>query len=254
MKFVDEHLSKRVFFAIIFASVFIALGGALPDLYFRYLDNTEYYTVSQPIPVNQKWFKPCDDTILTATRTSLVDTQANFAVDLVLKDVKGNRVLKIPNAHFTTDASVQKGEDVTISVVYKLPCDLADGLYFWQATMKYHVRGYEKFYTYISDTFNVNQYGVDPTVLKIATESANLKNIPPSRYQDIFTVKPSPTPIIIREESKPAGQSGEQTVIINNQQQPQPTPQPTPTPNNPNNVPDFVPLPSPALCVLGFCL
>ena len=59
---------------------------------------------------------------------------------------------------------------------YTLPCDIKDGLYYWQATIKYHVRGFEKQYTYVSDTFNVNKYGMNPEIIKIATDEASLDN------------------------------------------------------------------------------
>lgn len=225
----NEHMQKRVLYAISGAAVFAFLGFTLPYIYFRYFDNTQYYTVVQPIPVDRKYYKPCDNTILTTTRTSAVDTQATFGVDLVLKDKDSNTILKVPNAHFNTEASVKAGT-VTLSVVYKLPCALPDGLYYWQATMKYSVRGFEHQYTYVSDTFNVNRFGLDPEVVKIATMSG--RPLPTQSPQVYYVpIYPSSTPSQVS-----AGNSGERpNVTVNNNQaaaKEEKKEDPKPTPEN----------------------
>jgi len=233
MQYLDQHLPKRITFAVIGLLLFVLLGQAIPDFYFKYFDKTQYYSIIQPIPMDQKWYKPCDETTLTATRTSLIDTQASFSIDLILTKSDGTEILKVPNGHLNRDASVKAGEKQTISVIYPLPCELPDGIYFWQATMKYSVRGVEKQYTYITDTFNVNEFGASPDAIKAATSSAQL-NRPPLRFAPQNTPTPKPTPV--QNDQK------EPVIIINNQQsqdnptpEPQPTaqpaPQPTPTPS-----------------------
>lgn len=234
INYFDEHLPRRVTLALFFGLCFAVIGWLVPETYFKYMDKTQYYTVVQPIPINQKWFKPCDDTILTATRTSLVDTQAVFGVDLILKDKNGTGILKVPNAHFITQASVRAGERVTVSVVYKLPCKLPDGLYYWQATMRYHVRGVEKEYTYVSDTFNVNQYGFDPEVVKIATRSGQLA--PKPAVLSIRESKPIIAPSATVTQTPPPSQ----TNVYNNTFPPASPPESSPTPEPEKSLPQKI--------------
>lgn len=232
-KYMDEHLPKRVGWAVAFALVFIIIGLFLPDLYYKYLDQTQYYSVQQPIPVAQKWYKPCDDVVMTAIRDSRFDVSGTVQTDLVLKQ-GNNEIFKVPNVKFNRGISVKKGNSVTVSFSYRLPCDLADGVYYWQLSFSYKVRGFDKEYVAISDLFNVNQYGVDPELIKIATESGSLRS-DPIRNPSVRVVTPTPAPT-----SAPA----QNTTVINNNAAPQSTSAPTPTPNQPNPpVPSGVCLP-----------
>lgn len=229
--YMDEHLPKRVIIAGILAIVFMAVPLMLFYIYFRFFDNTPYYTVIQPIPVAEKWYKPCDDVVLTLTRSSLIDLSGSIQTDLVLKQ-NNNVIFKVPDAKFTRTVSVSKGDRVTVSVSYPLPCNLADGLYYWQITLTYRVRGFEHAYNAVSDTFNVNQYGLSPEVIKAATSAAELQRLPVRNP----AVRISPTP-------QPTSVPSQNTTIINNNPPPEEKDEEQPTPQQPNP-----PIPS------GICL
>lgn len=155
MKIIDQHLPMRTFSALLFAIIFGLLGWAIPETYFRYFDKTEYYTVEQPVSVDQTIYQPCDDTVITLVRTALVDTIGEFEVDLRLIDVDGVQ-FNVNQAHITRVASIAGGKSV-VRASYPLPCNLPDGVYFWQATIRYHVNGIEKQYVYVTQTFQVLQ-------------------------------------------------------------------------------------------------
>lgn len=141
---------------VIFA-VLAGLGRLLPDVYYRYLDTREYYVVEQPVPVDKEVYKACDDTLLVAKRKAMVDLIAVFSTDLTLINQDGIEY-KVPSGHIDTEASVRRGE-IVVGVIYKLPCDIPEGRYFWQSTMAYEMRDVPKVYTYISEIFEVSEDG-----------------------------------------------------------------------------------------------
>lgn len=232
-----RHIQKRILFALAFATLFSVAYLAFFYTYYRFLDSTTYYSVVQPVPVAQKWYKPCDNVILTATRTSLVDLSSSIQTDLILKQGE-NTIFKVPNVRFKREATIKQGSKVVVSTSYPLPCNLADGLYYWQITVSYKVKGFERDYTAVSDTFNVNQYGISPEVVKVATMGAQLQR-PIITDPSVRVITPAPTAIQNNNEAGSSAQPNQQSVTINNNQQPQsqPTPPPNPTP---------IPTPTPA--------
>lgn len=239
MKYFDKHFTKRIWFALIFAFHFIVIGWLIPNFYFHYLDKTDYYTVVQPVSVDQKWYKPCDDVVLTTIRTSVLDFSGNVQTNLLLK--QGNNVIfRVPDVNFNRRVSVKKGVKVAVAFSYPLPCSLADGVYYWQVTLDYKVKGFDREYIAVSDTFQVNQYGIDPTVIKIATSAAELEKLqtPRNTNPSFRVLTPTPTTTQV--------QTPGQTTVIQNNSSPEPTPQPTqePQPTPPQHL----------ICVLGACL
>lgn len=149
----DQHFSMRVFSALLFAVIFGLLGWAIPETYFRYFDKTQYYVVEQPVSVDKTIYQPCEDTVVTLVRTALVDTIGEFEVDLRLIDVDGVQ-FNVNQAHISRVASIAGGKTV-VRASYPLPCDIPEGVYFWQATIRYHVNDIEKQYVYVTQTFQV---------------------------------------------------------------------------------------------------
>lgn len=228
----DEHLPKRVVLALVFAFHFMLIGWLVPELYFKYFDNTNYYTVVQPVPVDKKWYKPCDDVQVTATRTSLVNVNLDVNIELILRK-DGDTIFKVPNGKVHRTATVQQGKGVTILVTYPLPCDLPPGLYYWQIIATYKVHGYDRTYLAVTDTFNVNEFGESPELLKVATQSATLKQEVPVVRPALraATTTPTPAPTVQPVTQSQAGQSGQQTTVNNNNSQPGQEKQPTPVQN-----------------------
>lgn len=232
------HTKKRLLYAAIGAIIFSVVGFLLPYTYYRYFDTTQYYTVVQPIPVDSTFYKPCDDAVLNITRTSLIDISGEVQTDLALKRV-GSPDFVVPRARFHRRISVKKGEHVTISTSYRLPCNLATGVYYWQLTLSYEVRGFQHDYTAVSETFHVNAAGVDPDITD-ATKSATLTpRRDPSYHVIVLTPTPKPTPMpqVVH------------VTVQDNDQAPQPTPTPS-TAASPTSGPSATPRPTPPVTCL----
>lgn len=145
----------------VIGAILFTLGGQIfLNVYYRYFDNTQYYTVLQPVSVDKKFYKPCESTILTAKRTSYLDMIGNFFIDLTLVRSDGAKY-KVNGGHLDKQYSIQTGKDIIVSADFELPCDISDGLYFWQVTVPYKIHGFDRSYTFITETFNVTKTGVD---------------------------------------------------------------------------------------------
>src|SRR3990172_10155025 len=216
--FTGKHLPMRFLYALVFAFMFSVIGWAIPNIYYQYVDGTVYYTVEQPISVDKTVYKPCKETILITKRNALIDTIAVFSTDLTLVGEDGSE-FKVPDGHLNTEASVRKGE-VVVKVAYKLPCELADGRYFWQSTMNYSVRGVQKIYTYITEVFEVSQDG------ELLGEGFGKTSAPVRQNGDSPDPLPQENP---SSESQP--RNTQTTTVVNPQPESNPpAPEPTPTP------------------------
>ena len=234
MNYFDHHFPKRVTAAIIGCFIFILVPIMMTNFYFHYVDDTAYYSVVQPIPVDRKYYKPCDKVNLTLTRTALLNLSLDVNIELVLRK-DDQTIAKITDAQIHRNPSVKKGEKQTVLLSYNLPCNIEDGLYYWQFLATYKIHGYERIYLAISDTFNVNKLGVDPVLLKIATESAKTNTVTRVLTNIMQTY---PTPTASQVQQSPSGdvnrtaQTPNQITVNNNssqsqpqQQQSQPTPE-----------------------------
>jgi len=147
----SKHLPQRILLSMVFAIAFAVVGKFIPEIYFRYFDRTVYYFIEQPISVDKTVYKPCEITRVTINSVALVDITGWSVVDLVLirADNKLEKVAAIQRV-----SAIPKGER-TLIVDWPLPCDISDGIYYWQAVIKYDVRGIQKTYSYLTDTFMV---------------------------------------------------------------------------------------------------
>lgn len=159
----DMFHPNRIMYALIFALLFSGIGYYAPAFYLENIDKTEYYTMQQPLKMDKITYKPCDTTVLTTTRKSLVDTNITFTRDLKLIRIIDEAHVTIPQARFISDQIVSKGIKV-ISVALPLPCDLEDGTYYWEGNGIYKVRNIEKNYIYISDSFEVKRETVEEKI------------------------------------------------------------------------------------------
>ncbi len=171
--YMDQHLPKRIILAIAFAIAFVVIPAVLTDFYFHYIDNTKYIMITQPVSVDQKEYKPCDPVLITTTLTAKIDVNIHSLTQLVLikDDSSTTRVGEV----IPGDIPIRALDPHIISGTIYLPCKLDDGRYFWQGNGTYLVHGYERTFSFTSDTFNVWQTGLSPETLqeiKNATESA----------------------------------------------------------------------------------
>lgn len=137
----------RLIMSGVIAALAMALGTLIPILYRMYFDKTQYYTLVQPVEVQNSTVKQCEDVILVMRRTALVDTHGVFRYELSKMEGEGSQAV----AHFEQDEVViEKG----FQVVYKhlpVPCTAPVGTYFVSGLVEYNVdralRTYN-FYTY----------------------------------------------------------------------------------------------------------
>jgi hypothetical protein len=145
--------------ATIFAFVFAFIGWIVPMTYFRYFDQTNYYTVLQPVSVDKNTYKPCEKTTITTTRTALVDLEISYTRYLRLIRIGDNAQIIIDEATNKSNVGVKKGIAI-VSKSLKLPCNLEDGRYLWQGVATYEYKNSKKTYVYISEVFAVRKSGI----------------------------------------------------------------------------------------------
>ena len=173
MYYFDEHLPNRLLSAMIFAFIFIATPKLLTDFYFHYLDQTQYISITQPMSIDKKTYKPCEPVIVTTRLTAKIDADVTSLTQLVLMkdDISTVRIGRV----MESKTPVRALDPHSVSSAIPLPCDLEDGRYFWQGNASYFIRGYEHTISFVSDTFNVYKAGLSPSTIdaiKEATESA----------------------------------------------------------------------------------
>lgn len=138
--------------AILFGIAFMVTGYIIPNLYYRFFDSTNYYEIKIPLPVEERVYKPCELVDVYIVRKSLIDTQGDSIINLALiRDGNENRE-RISTE--TKRISITKG-DGTIITHWQLPCMITSGEYFFEGTVKYEVRGFEKYTPFYTQSFLV---------------------------------------------------------------------------------------------------
>jgi len=169
--YVDQHIGKRIILAISLAIVFPLISRSIFDVYYQYIDTRQYVTFSQPISVNRKLFKPCDQIVLTAKVKAMIDTNLSSLTQLVLVQIDGST--QRVGGSIQRNIPIRKAEEHVVSRVLNLPCELDDGLYYYQGNVAYDVFGNEKTFSFITDTFSVNKTGVNANTTDLINESTS---------------------------------------------------------------------------------
>jgi hypothetical protein len=133
---------------LLFAFAFAGIGYIVPEIYYKYFDNTQYYTITNPVTVEGALFKPCDKVTVEIHRKALIATTAISVRELVL--VKDN----IEVARFRSDISINLNEEI-VHTQWQLPCDLDPGIYMFRGIVNYQYRGVEKYTEFRSTEFEV---------------------------------------------------------------------------------------------------
>lgn len=162
--YVDEHIGKRILLACALSFLFAYFPRVLFDTWFQYFDKTAYLQIIQPVSIDKKTYKPCDNTVLTATFTSLIDVNVRSLTQLVL--VRDNGASIRVGTPIVGQTPIRAMKQHVISGAIPLPCDLDEGRYFWQGNGEYEVHGHKRTISFISDTFNVFNSGLSPNTEK----------------------------------------------------------------------------------------
>ena len=139
-----DSISHRVIGMLVFSMVFVLLGALIPDIYFRYFDTKEYYSIDSIFVDTSRTYKPCDMMELTIARTALENLTGDFTFVLSLEDIENRNVYskRVPS-------TVEAGTKV-IKSEQLIPCnsgvgvDLRDGQYKWTLGFEYTFKGIKK--------------------------------------------------------------------------------------------------------------
>lgn len=137
-------LCEIAFFAFMFAGV----GYFVPEIYFRYVDKTEYYFIQNPIVVENTIVRPCEKITVEINRKSLIATNAVSVRELVL--IKDN----VEVARFTTDIAINLN-DSKVHAQWLIPCDVEPGTYMFRGVVSYPFRGQNKTTEFYTTNFEV---------------------------------------------------------------------------------------------------
>lgn len=152
-----DSISHRLMGTIIFGMLFVFLGALLPDVYYRYLDTKEYYSIDSIFVDTSRTYKPCEVMELTIARTALENLTGEFTFVLSLEDIDNRNVYskRVPST-VGIGTKVIKSEQL-------IPCnsgvgkDLKDGQYRWSLAFEYSFKGIKKQAFNRSNLFKVKQ-------------------------------------------------------------------------------------------------
>lgn len=135
---------------LLFGILFSVVGYAVPRTYYQFFDRTNYYQVKSPIDVEQVAYQPCQAVKVYLVRNSLIDSQGTAIINLsLLREDSRERI-----AQQIKEVSMTKGEGIIITS-WPLPCDVKPGQYFFEGSIKYSVRDFQKFTPFYTVKFEV---------------------------------------------------------------------------------------------------
>ena len=139
-----SKVSHRLMGMLVFAMLFVLLGALIPDVYYRYFDTKEYYSIDSIFVDTNKTYKPCEKMELTIARTALENLTGEFTFVLSLEDIDNRNVYskRVPS-------TVEAGTKV-IKSEQLIPCNsgvgvvIRDGQYRWTLGFEYTFKGIKK--------------------------------------------------------------------------------------------------------------
>ena len=145
-----NHFRNAIPEMLLFGILFAVIGYAVPRTYYQFFDKTEYYKIKSPIEVEQKAYQPCQNVKVYLVRNSLIDSQGTSIINLsLLKENSRERV-----SQQVKEVSMTKGEGIIITS-WQLPCNIEPGQYFFEGSVKYKVRDFEKYTPFNTVNFEV---------------------------------------------------------------------------------------------------
>ena len=128
------RLAERSGQAIIFAMAFAVLGYYVPNLYYKYLDSTQYLKITEPVSVDQSVYKPCDGVVLNTQLEALVDINVKSLTQLIL--IKEGDGTEKTNVILRGELPIKAMGPHIVSGQLPLPCDLKEARYFQDIYLK----------------------------------------------------------------------------------------------------------------------
>ena len=136
--------------------IFVATPQAVFDIYDRFIDKTEYYSIISPAVIKQKTVVPCSNVEIVVTRQSLIDIATEGRRSLIMELRSGNEVESVKIRTIAVPIEVRKTEGYTnVTIIDELPCDLDPGIYYYSGVVPYMIRNAEKTESWYSEYFVV---------------------------------------------------------------------------------------------------
>lgn len=135
--------------------VFITLAHTAPNIYYSYLDNTEYYRIQQPVTVEEDKIKPGSKVTFIFERMAIenlkTENNSNLLVDnsgvltrIAIGQAATFAIVKNPSSNF-----------VTLKSKATIPPDAPTGIAHFEGVATYEIHGVRRSYVWISETFEI---------------------------------------------------------------------------------------------------
>lgn len=151
-----EIVARAIWSMLLGATMFTVLGWGIPEIYYRYIDQTVYYQIHSPIEVeDHKIYHPCEAVTFDVTTKSVVGTMGKLLVELDLVESGSEKLIQSQQYDVyleNTDGDISQWKSEQL-----LPCNLKDGQYYWKGLIRYKVRGIEKTAEYTTETIQVQK-------------------------------------------------------------------------------------------------
>ncbi len=153
MAYILKHFSNNILIIILSSILFMCAGYFIPNIYYQYLDNTQYYSVKSPIEVEQLPYEPCGAAKIYMVRNSQLDGQGKAIINLNLIKEDGSQGLERIE-ETTREISFSKGSGLII-LSWDISCKAKPGKYFFEGTVAYDIRGFERCTPFTTVSFDV---------------------------------------------------------------------------------------------------
>jgi hypothetical protein len=139
-KRLSQLFMTRLLNGIIFMAAFMVIGTLAPILYYNFFDNTNYVIQEVPFTVDKAMYKPCSTVRANFTQSAVINVSGVNVQELVL--VRADKSIDSVTT-IRKDSFIQQGDN-NVTVLLTLPCDIEDGLYYWQGILSYEVHYVKK--------------------------------------------------------------------------------------------------------------
>jgi len=153
---VTTHISNQWKYMMIGMALFSLTSISLRllgQLYYQHFDNTIYYKIFSPIPVERKQVQECSYVNAYVHRVVLTPITGTVFRQLVLINIDTHQKMHI-SQKYTNSFEANMGDE-TIIHHWKLPCDIPLGWYQFEGVVDYKVGNIEKKTIYQTELFEI---------------------------------------------------------------------------------------------------
>lgn len=150
---IENEWSSRLTNAILGAILFIVVGYYVPNIYYKYFDNREYFKINS-VQTTEAAYAQCAISTVVVQRTSQIDANATRYVDIALQSENGESTIPVPE--LTRNILIERNDNKIIIDGLTIPCSLKNGEYRWVIKIHYMVHDNPRFEVAKSNPFIVS--------------------------------------------------------------------------------------------------